>query len=327
MSGRGRSPRELSRIGAISLAVALVALVGAMNLQKFPGLRGAPYTAEFSEAGGLQKGNMVQVAGVRVGRVSDIELAGDHVVVHFTVDAERSFGKDSSASVEVLDLLGTKFLNLQPKGEEEMPEDGNIPLERTSSSYDIVKVFGRLADTTEGIDIPQLQRGLTSVADTMNRTSDEAEATFDGLSRLSRTIASRDAELESLLSRANSVSRLLAARKGDIVTLMKDADLILRELKRRREAVHSLLVNTARLSRELGGLVDDNQRQIGPMLDELGELTQFLLDRKKQLRATIQNLGPYTRILSNVIGTGPWFDAYAVNLGALGSGEFTPEKR
>jgi phospholipid/cholesterol/gamma-HCH transport system substrate-binding protein len=63
------------------------------------------------------------------------------------------------------------------------------------------------------------------------------------------------------------------------------------------------------------------------MLDELGELTQFLLDRKKQLRATIQNLGPYTRILSNVIGTGPWFDAYAVNLGALGSGEFTPEKR
>ncbi len=327
MAGRGRSAREISRIGAISMVVALVALVGALNLQKFPGLRGAPYTAEFSEGGGLQKGNMVQIAGVRVGRVSDIELAGDHVVVHFTVDAGRSFGNESSASVEVLDLLGTKYLNLQPKGEAEMPEDGTIPLERTDSSYDIVKVFSRLSKTTEGIDVPQLQQALTSVADTMNRTSDEAEATFDGLSRLSATIASRDAELDSLLSRANSVSQLLADRKGDIVKLMKDADLIMRELRSRRRAVHALLVNTARLSRELGGLVDDNQKQIGPMLQELRAVTQLLLERKEQLRATIHKLGPYTSILSNVIGTGPWFDAYAVNLGALGSGEFTPEKR
>jgi phospholipid/cholesterol/gamma-HCH transport system substrate-binding protein len=327
MSGRGRSDRELSRIGVISLVLALVALAAAMNLQKFPGLRGAPYTAQFSDASGLRKGNMVQIAGVRVGRVSDIELARDHVVVHFTVDAERSFGRESEASVEVLNLLGEKFLNLVPKGSQEMPEDGRIPLARTDASYDIVKVFNRLADTTEGIDIPQLQEALNSVADTMNRTSDEAGATFDGLSRLSTTIASRDAELQSLLERARSVSKLLADRKGDIVALMKDADLIMAELRRRREAVHSLLVNTARLSRELGGLVDDNQKQIGPTLRALREVTQTLVTREAQLRDIIVKLGPYTRIMSNVIGTGPWFDAYAVNFFALPSGEFQPEKR
>ena len=46
--------------------------------------------------------------------------------------------------------------------------------------------------------------------------------------------------------------------------------------------------------------------------------------RLKQLRAAVHNLGPYTRILSNIIGTGPWFDAYASNFFGLGTGEFVP---
>jgi phospholipid/cholesterol/gamma-HCH transport system substrate-binding protein len=327
VSGRGRTPQELSRIGAISLVVALILMAAALNLQKFPGMRGTSYQAEFSDGSGLRPGNMVQVAGVQVGRVDQIELAGDHVIVHFDVDGGRELGKETSASVEVLNLLGEKFLNLVPAGEEKLRKDATIPLERTDSSYDIVKVFSKLADTTEGIDIPQLQQALSTVGDTMDRTSDEASATFDGLARLSEAIASRDAELESLLARAESVSTLLAERKGDIVTLIKDADLILKELRRRKEAIHSLLVNATTLARELGGLVDDNQRQIGPMLADLKEVTDLLVKREKQMRAVIRNFGPYTRILSNIIGTGPWFDAYAVNLYALPSGEFQPEKR
>lgn len=324
MSGRGRSDSQLARIGVIAVLAVVVALAAALNLQKFPGLRGTSYTAELSDASGLRTGNMVQIAGVRVGRVGDIELAGDYVVVHFTVDAGQSFGSESEASVEVLNLLGEKFLNLRPAGEEQMKADGTIPIDRTDASYDIVKVFDELADTTENIDVPQLQTALNTIADTMNRTSEEAEATFDGLSRLSTVIASRDVEIQSLLQRANSVSRLLAARKGDLVRLIKDGDAILTELKLRREAIHELLVNTRQLARQLGGLIQDNEEQIGPMLERLRSVTQLLVDRDKDLRASIRNLGPYVDILSNVIGTGPWFDAYASNFFKLGTGEFVP---
>ena len=321
---RGYSEGRLARIGAISIVVALIAMAAAINLQKLPGMRGTAYQAEFSDASGLHKGNMVQIAGIRVGRVSEIELGGDRVIVHFTMDRGVEFGEDSTASIEVLNLLGEKFLNLKPAGEESFEADGTIPLERTDSSYDIVEVFTELADTTENIKIPQLQQALTTVADTMDRTSEEAKVTFEGLSRLSVAIASRDREIQGLLQRASSVSKLLAARKGDIVELIKDSDLILQELRKRKEAIHALLVGTASLSQELGGLVDDNQEQIGPMLQSLQEVTQLLVDREKQMQRAIHNLGPYTRILSNIIGTGPWFDAYAQNLTALGSGEFQP---
>jgi len=321
---RGRSDFQIKRIGAIALVVALLAMGAALNLQKFPGFRGTGYEAEFSDASGLHKGNMVQIAGIRVGRVSSIDLAGDHVVVHFTLNNGQKVGKDSEASIEVLNLLGEKYLNLKPSGGSELEAGSTIPLDRTDSSYDIVKVFTELSDTTERIDIPQLQTALTTVADTMNRSSGEAKATFDGLSRLSTAIASRDSEIQSLLSRAHDVSQLLADRKGDLVALMKDGSQILEELKNRREAIHALLLNTARLSKELGGLIDDNQQQIGPMLRDLHEFTQVLVKRQGQLQASIHNLGPYVSILSNIIGTGPWFDAYAVNLASIGSGEFQP---
>jgi phospholipid/cholesterol/gamma-HCH transport system substrate-binding protein len=321
---RGYSDGRLARIGAISLVVALVAMAAAMNLQKLPGFRGTSFEAQFTDASGLHSGNMVQIAGIRVGRVSEIELAGDHVIVHFSTDPGVEFGDETSASIEVLNLLGEKFLNLQPEGSEQLEAEATIPLARTDSSYDIVDVFTELSSTTEDIKIPQLQEALTTVADTMDRTSEEAALTFEGLSRLSITIASRDEEIQTLLARAGEVSRLLAERKGDIVQLIKDSDLILAELRKRKDAIHELLVGTASLSRELGGLVDDNQAQIGPMLESLREVTQLLVDREKQLRAAIHNLGPYTRILSNIIGTGPWFDAYASNLFAIGSGEFQP---
>jgi len=324
MSVRDMTDRQLSRIGALALVGALVLMAAAMNLQKFPGLRGTSYTAELSDASGLHAGNMVQIAGVRVGRVGDIELAGDHVVVHFTVDPGHEFGSESEASVEVLNLLGEKFLNVIPAGEVAMRADGTIPLERTDASYDIVKVFEELSDTTERIDIPQLQTALDTVADTMNRTSDEAAATFTGLSRLSTVIASRDAEIQSLLQRANSVARLLDSRKGDLVALIKDGDKILTELRLRRDAIHDLLVNTRQLADQLGGMIEDNEKQIGPMLERLRSVTQLLVDRQDALQKSIHNLGPYVDILSHVIGTGPWFDAYASNFFNLGTGEFVP---
>jgi phospholipid/cholesterol/gamma-HCH transport system substrate-binding protein len=267
---------------------------------------------------------MVQIAGVRVGRVSSIDLAGNHVVVNFSIDSGQQIGNATSASIDVLNLLGEKFLNLHPSGSSHLAAGATIPLQRTDSSYDIVKVFTKLSQTTQRTNIPRLQQALDTVSTTMSRSSGPAKATFSGLSRLSESIASRDTEIQSLLRRAHSVSDLLAARRGDLVTLMKSGQQILAELHKRRVAVHALLVNTASLAHQLGGLVDDNQAQIGPMLSSLHQVTQLLVDRETQLRAIFHNMGPYVRILSNVIGTGPWFDAYAANFFALGSGEFQP---
>ncbi len=124
---------------------------------------------------------MVQVGGIRVGRVDDVSLVesdggDDKVMVTFDIDKGVDFGPESRASIEVLNLLGEKYLDLQPAGEGQMAENAVIPLDRTESAYDIVGVFSDLTTTTERIDTDRLAKALDVVGDTTDKAAPEIEA-------------------------------------------------------------------------------------------------------------------------------------------------------
>ena len=321
-----RSERQLKRLGTVCLLVLVVAMVAAFNLQKFPGFRGTHYQAEFKDASGLKVGDIVEVAGIRVGRVDKLTIDGGHLNVDFDVHGIH-LGTKTTASIEVLNLLGEKYLRLTPRGSGSMSSHSTIPLARTTSGYDIVSTLDDLTETAGNIKQPQLAKALTTLATTIDSASPEVNSSFRGLSRLSKTIASRDDGITKLMARAQRVTKLLNSRKGDLVDLMKKGSLVFNELLARRQAIHDLLVDARHLGVQLRGLAEDNQQQIGPALAELDKGISFLNKRKKQLSNTIKYYGPYATILVNIIGTGPWFDAYVPNLAGLATGEFLPGKR
>src|SRR3954452_4111358 len=244
---------SILRLGTVSLVVLLVVGAAAVNLQKFPGFKGTDYHVQLTDASGLHKGNMVQIAGIRVGRVSALHIQRDHVTVDVNVK-DATLGQKTQASVQVLNLLGEKYLELTPKGSGEMKSGDTIPVSRTNGSYDIVSTLSELTTTTEAIKVPQLSQALTTLGDTINAASPHIRSTFTGLSRISQAIASRDEGIQQLLTRADRVTGLLSQRRGDLGTLMKQGELVFRELMVRREAIHSLLVNAERLAVQLRGL-------------------------------------------------------------------------
>ena len=318
------SDATILRYGAVTLVVLLLVMAAAFNLSKFPGFGGRTYYAELTDASGLREGNMVQVAGMRAGRVQDIVLAGDKVVVEFTVDDDFELGRDSRAAVEVLNLLGEKYLELLPEGPGTLEPESTIALDRTESAYDIVGVLGDLTQTTERIDTDRLGRALDTISSTLEGATPEIRSSFRGISRLSRTVASRDAELQRLLERSESVTGLLADRSDDLVVLMREGDKVFREVQARKDAIHSLLVNTRTLATQLEGVARDNEAQVGPALRELRQVLRMLQEKEKELQATAAAIGPYVDILGNIVGTGPWFDGYVVNLFGIPTGEFVP---
>ena len=69
-------------IGAVSIAVIAALILVAFRAQDLPLIGGGDtYYAAFTEAGGLKANDEVRIAGVRVGKVEAVELAGDHVRV------------------------------------------------------------------------------------------------------------------------------------------------------------------------------------------------------------------------------------------------------
>lgn len=325
-----RTDKQLNRLGIACIVVLLIVMAAAFNLQKFPGFRGTTYHAEFADASGLKVGDIVEIAGIRVGRVDNITVEENGGTPHVRVDFDvhnASFGTLSKASIDILNLLGEKYLNLQPIGDQNMASGGTIPLSNTTSAYDIVDALSTLTKTTGDINLGQLRTALNTLSSTINAAAPETKTTFEGISRISETIASRNDQLRDLFTRARNVTSLLNARKGDLVALMQSGDKVFQELITRHQAIHDLLVNATTLATQLKGVATDNQAQIGPALQQLNSAISFLNQRKNELEQTIKYYGPYASILMNVIGTGPWFDAYVPNLPGLATGEFVPGKR
>ena len=147
---RERDPRP---IGAVGLALLAVLVLLAFNIQKLPLIGGGDtYHAAFAEAGGIKPGDPVRIAGVSVGKVTGVDLENAHVMVTFTVRGSTRIGTETAAAVKLQTLLGKKFLELTPAGPGRLSASREIPLSRTTSSYDVVDAFSDLTTTTQQID-------------------------------------------------------------------------------------------------------------------------------------------------------------------------------
>jgi phospholipid/cholesterol/gamma-HCH transport system substrate-binding protein len=302
-------------IGIAFLAITFALLVLAFNLDKLPFTTGTGYNAAFARADGLRKGDRVMVGGVPVGEVTGVALEGTHVRVDFKVsNGDVHLGLDTRATIQIATLLGNKYLSLEPAGEGSWPTDKQIPLERTASPYDVAPALQDLGRTALDIDTDRLAKALDTLATTFHDSPRSVRSMLDGLSRLSQTVASRDSELASLLQDAQSVTKVLADRRGQFTAIFGDGVRLLQMLQQRRQTVHALLRNTAVMSRELSGLVHDNEEQLGPTLQHVHGVLELLDSHQAELRDIVQGLYVFVRGEVDATGSGPWFDGSAINV-------------
>jgi phospholipid/cholesterol/gamma-HCH transport system substrate-binding protein len=302
-------------IGAISLAVIAVMILGAFRAQDLPLIGGGDtYTAAFSESGGLKVDDPVRIAGVRVGKVEKIELDGDHVKVTFRVKTDSQFGDQTGASIRVGTLLGSMYLALEPAGTGQLDTGKEIPVTRTQSPYDVVQAFSGLAETAQQVDTDQLARSMTTLADLTRNTPEEFKAALSGVSRLSANIADKNSRINSLLTNLQRVSTVLHDRDQDIVDLMKQSDTLFQALVARRQAVHNLLVSTSTLSSELSALVRQSRADLHPALTQLDDVVGILNKNEDNIDNSLRLMAPFYRVFANTLGDGPWFDTYIQNM-------------
>lgn len=101
-------------------------------------------TARFENSGGLKIKSPVSIAGVRIGRVSDIYIDKEtyESIVEMKIDTQYSLPDDTSASIFTAGLLGEQYISLEPGGSEEaIPEDGLIDI--TQSAIVLEEIIGQ----------------------------------------------------------------------------------------------------------------------------------------------------------------------------------------
>ncbi len=212
------SERNQLVIGLVGLALTIGVVLGSLNYDRLPFLQGKEYSAYFAEAGGLTTGEAVQVSGFKVGEVRSIELDGSHALVTFTVDRNIRLGDRTEAAIKTRGLLGTKILEVTSRGEGQ--QEGPIPVERTTSPYQLPDALGELATTISGLNTNQLSDSLRVLSQTFADTPPQLRVAVEGVARFSQTLDERDAQLRGLLTNANKATTVLAERSDQVVGLV-----------------------------------------------------------------------------------------------------------
>ena len=126
---------------ALALAAMLILAVGGQG-----GFAWQRYElkTKFADVKGLKSGAVVRVAGVEVGKVTDVSLAGSEVEVTLEVNEENQqrITSESRASIGSLSLLGEPVIDITPSTQGTPLKDGDfLPAGRAP---------GQLSDVAEG---------------------------------------------------------------------------------------------------------------------------------------------------------------------------------
>ncbi|MFD9943487.1 MCE family protein [Nonomuraea sp. NPDC059023] len=252
------------------------------------------YRARFTDVAGLNTGDSIRIAGVRVGQVEAIAIVDRRVAeVEFSVERDRRLPASATATIKYLNLVGQRYIDMaQGEGTAggTLSAGATIPLDRTTPAINLTELFR---------GFQPLMRALSP--DDVNKLAGE----------LIQVLQGEGATVEGLLRTIGELTSSLAAKDDLIGEVIKNLDTVVATVNARDKELTTLVVTLRRL---MSGLAAD-RRPIGQAIGALGELTTstagLLADSREPLRRDIDQLG---RLAGNLNADAPLVERFLQRL-------------
>ncbi|HMC39650.1 MAG TPA: MCE family protein [Acidimicrobiales bacterium] len=302
--------RNLVIVASVATVILFVGGFFALNFYKFTQ---ASYSADLQSAIGLQPGNVVTIAGVRVGSVTSLDLDGGYARATFEIGSGYHLGSTTSLEVKVLNPVGVEYIELKPSGPGSL--HGPIPVERTTMPGTLVGDLNQLTKQTEQTDIPQLVKALQVLTSTVAANSPaQTRAALDGVANLSAVLAADQQQLETLVTQGDQLTGVLNSQSAQIVQLLGQSSVLLQTLEQRKQYLDRLLATTSELTDQIDHVISGDRSVLDPLLTNLQAVSAELAKDSANVSQAIPLLAAFSRYSSNVTGSGPYADFVAPTL-------------
>ncbi|MGU3497989.1 MCE family protein [Mycobacterium sp. C31M] len=298
-------------LGVMAVAVVSV-LIGAMLLIKVADIGYTQYTARFLQAAALKEGNPVTVAGIPVGEVKSMKLAGDHVEVKFKVRNDVGLGTDSRATIKITTILGSRYLALQPAGDGSLP-DKTFELSHTEVPYDLQEALADVTTTYEQVDSDKFAQTLSVLGKQMEGLPAVVPQALANTQTLADIIAGRRDQLGTLLQTTETVTNTLRAQQSTVGNLVDQGNALVGEFVLRRASFQAMLAALTSLVETLSGVVIDDRAELEETLVNVRQLSDMLGQHDDLVRSILQSGPVALRGLANATGNGNAADINVAN--------------
>ncbi len=310
---RTLEPPNRMRLGVMGLVLVLLVVGVGQTMTSIPMIFAAPaYYGQFTDTGGLNKGDKVRIAGLNVGVVQGVKIDGDHITMKFTTGS-FPIGTESRLAIKTDTILGKKVLEIENRGTQTLRPNGTLPVGQSTTPYQIYDAFFDVTKAASNWDIDTVKQSLNVLSQTIDQTYGNLPAALKGLANFSDTIGKRDEEIKHLLKQANQVASVLGNRSDQVDRLLVNAKNLLAAFNARGQAIDALLGNIAAFSVQVNKLINDNPN-INHVLEQLRTVSDILEERKTDLANTLVILGKFVASVNETIASGPFFKVTLANL-------------
>lgn len=266
------------------------------------------YSGEFAQAAQIHSGDAVTIAGIKVGAVERVRLAGDHVVVGFTVNRGIPLGADTRAAIKLTTILGSRYLELSPAGSGGLA-DRTITLAHTQVPYDLQKTLAGATRTLGPVDADRFVDSLTMLNANLDGVAEELPQALHNLQAMADIIADRRDQLGTLLTNTETLTTMLRNQRANLGALVLQGRDVLREIATRRAAVQQLFASATALVERTHGILQD-EAAVNQMIRDFGEFMKMTADHDALLRSFLQSTPVALRNFTNATGSGNAADVF-----------------
>ncbi|WP_432171750.1 MCE family protein [Streptomyces sp. 1222.5] len=313
-SGARQTAAPLVKFSLFALVTIAATALLAATIVNFSFTPKDTYHAVFTDVTGLETGDDIRVAGVRVGEVQGIRIKDRTLAeVTFTVSAERPLLAGTRAVVRYRNLVGQRYIALTEGAGDataRLRPGGTIPLSRTQPALDLNALLNGFKPLFAALSPSDVNQLAAEIVRTLQGEGGTVNSLLAHTASLTSTLADRDKLIGSVIHNLNTVLQTLDERGSRFSGLLTQLRRVISGLSADRKPIGASLVSIDDLTDVTAGLLKDARPPLKDDIAGLGDLTGTLNKNENTVEGVLKRLPNKLEKLTGTASYGSWFNFY-----------------
>lgn len=281
------------------------------------------YRVVMADVTGLEAGDLVRVAGVRVGQVDGLHVvSGNRVEVAFHVEDDQSLTDATRVLVRYENLLGDRYLELQqaPGQGNPLPEGATIPIDRTTPALDLDVLLNGFRPLFRGLEPGQVNELAANLIATLQGRGGTVESLLAKTSSLTNGLADDGTAITTLIDNMDVLLGSLDTRDVQLRQTIGQFQELVSGLAKDKDPIATSVTSINRMAAVLADLFEDGRGPFKETVIAVKDLAKLLNTNTRTLDKVLASLPGAYQTLDRVASHGNVFNFYLCAFQAVVSG-------
>ena len=275
---------------------------------------GTGYYATFTDVTGLNVGDDVDIAGVRVGEVTSISVTQRNLArVGFTLQAGRQLPASVTANIYYKNLVGQRYIELGqgvgPPGQL-LSAGGTIPLSQTYPALNLTELFNGFQPLFEALSPGDVNQLATEIVQVLQGEGTTMDSLITNVGTLTTTLANKSKVIDSVISNLNSVVATVNSRGNELGDMVTTLQQLVSGLAADRQPIGNALSAMSSLTNATAGLLQGINPPLTSDITSLGRLSGTLNANSGTITSFLKTLPVKEEDIARLSSYGSWFNLY-----------------